>query len=171
MFIVAFWEILCCMVVPMPKKKKWSAEILFWASAPPLLSEFRGVHKFSAPLPLPSLSKAIRHLSSCEPWHYLHNKGWHYWSILPWVHHHIRASVHHHRTRHWSPCSKVPVSFQLSVSFSFLQLYKIKHLLKIFRWKELIAVAVGATIMMNALVAGYAHLECFRNTAHIEVVL
>lgn len=26
--------------------------------------------------------------------------------------------------------------------------------------KELIAVAVGATIMMNALVSGYAHNEC-----------
>jgi hypothetical protein len=28
--------------------------------------------------------------------------------------------------------------------------------------KELIAAAVGATIMMNALVAGYVHMEVFR---------
>jgi hypothetical protein len=32
--------------------------------------------------------------------------------------------------------------------------------------KELIAVAVGATIMMNALVAGYVHMELFRSTFH-----
>lgn len=36
--------------------------------------------------------------------------------------------------------------------------------------KELIAVAVGATIMMNALVAGYVHIDrlLFRNEPHIK---
>ncbi len=36
--------------------------------------------------------------------------------------------------------------------------------------KELIAVAVGATIMMNALVAGYVHIDrlLFRNDPHTK---
>jgi aquaporin NIP len=56
----------------------------------------------------------------------------------------------------------------LQSCFPFFPLYEAKannDLLNL-QVKELIAVAVGATIMMNALVAGYVHMELFRSTFH-----
>jgi aquaporin NIP len=51
--------------------------------------------------------------------------------------------------------------------FPFFPLYEVNNNLLIhLQVKELIAVAVGATIMMNALVAGYVHMELFRSTFH-----
>lgn len=51
--------------------------------------------------------------------------------------------------------------------FPFFPLYEANNdLLIIVQVKELIAVAVGATIMMNALIAGYVHMELFRSPFH-----